>query len=180
MKKIYYLTFILLLIVVLEGCSKPSKKEETGDEKDDKGKVFTCKNTEKTTGLKSLSSYTIEVNDDNVPIKYIMITGYGNYGEDIASYEKFCSGLKEGLAKQTEIDEYKEVAQIEITCDDKKLEAYATKTYQLEGIKNIEYFQAINEYIEEYIKEDGTFNAEEWKNFYMTDPVYQEKFTCNF
>ena len=180
MKK-YIICFIVIFLFIFTICACSSKKNTPKKDKVVAGhKLYVCKNTEETTGLKSLTSFKMEVDKDSIPIKYTVITGYGNYQENIAEYEKFCNGLKEGLEKQEEIEEYKEVAQIKVTCDDKNLEAYVTKTYDVLKIKEIEYFSAINEHLQQFINEDGTFNKESWKDYYLKESIYKGKFTCDY
>ena len=47
-------------------------------------------------------------------------------------------------------------------------------------IKDIADFNSIYKFLEPYIKEDGTFDLESWKNYFNTDSLKAGKYSCDF
>ena len=46
--------------------------------------------------------------------------------------------------------------------------------------KDIDDFNSIYKFLEPYIKEDGTFDLESWKNYFNTDSLKAGKYSCDF
>ena len=79
------------------------------------------------------------------------------------------------------MEKYKDIVDMKVVCDSKNnYEAYVLKEYQVKKIKDIADFNSIYKFLEPYIKEDGTFDLESWKNYFNTDSLKAGKYSCDF
>ena len=110
-----------------------------------------------------------------------MKDGFGNYGDDIESFNNYCDGLKKAKERNKEkLEKYKNTGSMDIVCDNKNMEVYYVMTYNLDAIKGIEDYKNINNGIAKYTKEDGTFDLDAWKNYFNTDSLKAGNYTCDF
>ena len=144
-------------------------------------KVYTCKNKDNSDGKRYLTAYSIELNSKNEAVKYSLKDGFGNYGDNKDGFNSYCDGLKSAYDKnKSTIEKYKDAVNMEVVCDDKKMEAYYTISYNLDVTKDIEDYKKINEEVAKYNKDDGTFDLEAWKNYFNTDSLKAGNYTCDF
>ena len=95
-------------------------------------------------------------------------------------YKEYCNGLKDNKQKDL-LEKYKDIVDMKVVCDSKNnYEAYVLKEYQVKKIKDIDDFNSIYKFLEPYIKEDGTFDLESWKNYFNTDSLKAGKYSCDF
>ena len=79
------------------------------------------------------------------------------------------------------LEKYKDVATMKVVCDKKNnYEAYVIKEYQVKRIKDIDDFSTINKFLNQYTKDDGTFDLEGWKNYFNTDSLKAGNYSCDF
>ncbi len=53
-------------------------------------------------------------------------------------------------------------------------------SYNQKKIKDIDDFSSVYKSLEPYIKDDGTFNLEGWKNYFNIDTLKAGNYTCDF
>ena len=79
------------------------------------------------------------------------------------------------------LEKYKDAVSMKIVCDEKNnYEAYALKEYQVKKIKDIDELSSVYKSLETYIKEDGTFDLDAWKNYFNTNSLKAGNYSCNF
>ena len=178
MKKIFICLLALLAIFTVTGCDKSDVNKETKS----KNKVYECRYSkdDNTEGKRYLTRYLIELNDKNEAEVYTLITGFSNYGSETDGYKDFCNGLKDNI--QTDLlEKYKDAVAMKVVCDENNnYEAYALKEYQVKKIKDISDFSSIYKFLEPYIKDDGTFDLNGFKNYFNTDSLKAGNYTCDF
>lgn len=178
MKKILLGLLIIVSIFTITGCDKSNEVKGTKS----KNKTYECRYSkdDNTGGKRYLTKYIIELNDKKEAEVYTLITGFSNYGSKTDGYNEFCNGLKDNIQKDL-LEKYKDVVSMKIVCDEKNnYEAYVLKEYQIKKIKDIDEFNTINKFFDKYIKDDGTFDLEGWKNYFNTDSLKAGNYTCNF
>ena len=177
-KKILICLLVLVGLFTITGCGKNG---ESSSNANSKNKTYTCKNTSNSSGLKYLTLYTIELNSKNEPAKYSIKDGFGNYGDDIESFNNYCDGLKKAKERNKEnLEKYKNTGSMDVVCDNKNMEVYYVMTYNLDVIKDIEDYKNISNEIAKYTKADGTFDLDTWKNYFNTDSLKAGNYTCDF
>ena len=177
-KKLLLGLLVLIGLVTITACGK---KGEFSFKSESRNNTYTCKNTSESSGFKYLTSYTIELNSKNEPVKYSMKDGFGNYGDDVESFNNYCDGLKKSKENNKEkIEKYKNAGTMDVVCDDKNMDAYYVMTYNLDVIKDIDDYKNVNNEISKYTKADGTFDLDAWKNYFNTDSLKKGKYTCDF
>lgn len=166
MKKLFIL--VLISLFILSGCSMFNKN-----------KVYTCERTFKDEGTQTIAKYTYELDKNGKPVRYTIVAGYQYKEDNKDSYNKMCDGLKDGL-KDERLEKYKDVATLQVFCEEKTLKAYVIKDYKVEEIRKFEDFNGIVSGIDKYTKEDGTFNLEEWKKYFTEGQYNKGKYECNY
>lgn len=176
-KKIFISLFAIVALFTFTGCNKDSNKTAKSNYKSYECKYSKDENTE---GKRYLTKYVIKLNNKNEAEVYTLTTGFSNYGSETDGYKDLCKSLKEN--KQTDLlEKYKDVVSMNVVCDKKNnYEVYAEKTYQIKKIKDITDFSNIYKFLEPYIKDDGTFDLDGWKNYFNTDSLKAGNYTCNF
>ena len=174
-KKILLSILVLLALFIVTGCNGNKigksnyKSYECRYSKDDNAE-----------GKRYLTKYIIELNDKNEAEVYTLISGFSNYGSKTDGYNEFCNGLKDNMQKDL-LEKYKDAVSMKIVCDEKNnYEAYALKEYQVKKIKDIDELSSVYKSLETYIKEDGTFDLDAWKNYFNTDSLKAGNYSCNF
>ena len=174
-KKIVLSIFILIALFTITGCGNSNESRSNN-------KTYECRYSkdDNTEGKRYLTKYIVELNNKNELEVYTLISGFSNYGSETDGYKEFCKGLEDN--KQTDLlEKYKDVVSMKVVCDNKNnYEAYAQKEYKVKKIKDIEDFSSIYKSLEAYMKEDGTFDLDAWKNYFDTDSLKAGNYTCNF
>ena len=174
-KKIVLSILILIALFTITGCGNTNESKS-------KNKTYECRYSkdDNTEGKRYLTKYIVELNDKNELEVYTLITGFSNYGSETDGYKEFCKGLEDN--KQTDLlEKYKDAVSMKVVCDNNNnYEAYAQKEYKIKKIKDIEDFSSIYKSLETYMKEDGTFDLDAWKNYFDTDSLKAGNYTCNF
>ena len=176
MKKIVLLSILVVALFTITGCGKSEESKKSYN------KSYECRYSkdDNAEGKRYLTKYTIELNDKGEAEVYSLITGFSNYGSETDGYKEFCNGLKDN--KQDDLlDKYKDAVSMKVVCDEKNnYEAYALKEYQVKKIKDIDEFSKIYKDLETYMKADGTFDLNAWKNYFNTDSLKAGNYTCDF
>lgn len=179
-KKVLLSLLVLVGLFTITGCGNSENK--LNGNSSSKNKTYECKYSkdDDTEGKRYLTKYIIELNDKNEAEVYTLITGFSNYGSESDGYNKYCNGLKDNMPKDL-LEKYKDVASVKVVCDEKNnYEAYVLKEYQIKKIKGIDDFSAIYKFLEPYIKDDGTFDLDSFKDYFNTDSLKKGNYTCNF
>ena len=177
MKKIIISLLAIVLVFTLVGCNK---SETSGTKSNNKSYECRYSKDDNAEGKRYLTKYIIELNDKNEAEVYTLISGFSNYGSETDGYKDFCNGLKDNIQKDL-LEKYKGVVAMKVVCDEKNnYEAYALKEYQIKKIKDINDFSTIYKFLEPYIKDDGTFDLEGWKNYFNVDSLKSGNYSCNF
>ena len=177
-KKVFLSLLAIVMVFTITGCGKSDETKETKS----KNKIYECRYSKDDTaeGKRYLTKYLIELNDKNEAEVYTLITGFSNYGSETDGYKEYCNGLKDNKQKDL-LEKYKDIVDMKVVCDSKNnYEAYVLKEYQVKKIKDIDDFNSIYKFLEPYIKEDGTFDLESWKNYFNTDSLKAGKYSCDF
>ena len=174
MKKKILVISVLAIVVLSTGCEK---KENKGSYKSYECRYNKDDNSE---GKRFLTKYIIDLNSKNEAEVFTLISGFTNYGSETDGYKEFCDGLKDN--KQNDLlEKYKDAVSMNVVCDEKNnYEAYVLKEYKVKKIKEINEFSEIYKSLETYIKEDGTFDLEAWKNYFNTDSLKAGNYSCDF
>ena len=173
-KKILISILVILGLFTITGCGKA---EETKS-----NKTYECRYSKEDNveGKRYLTKYKIELNDKNEAEVYTLITGFSNYGSETDGYKDFCSSLKNSIQKDL-LEKYKDSVAMKIVCDsENNYEVYALKEYQVKKIKDIEELSGVYKFLEPYIKKDGTFDLEGFKNYFNTDSLKKGNYTCDY
>ena len=177
-KKIFLLSLLVIGgLVLFTGCDNTDNKTNSS-----KYKSYECRYSkdDNDDGKRYLTKYIIELNDKNEPLVYKLIAGFYNYGSKTEGYNDFCNGLKDNVQKDL-LEKYKDAVSMDIVCDDKNnYEAYTIKEYQINKIKDIDEFSGIYDFLKSYIKDDGTFDLDAWKNYFNTDSLKAGNYSCDF
>ena len=177
-KKLFLSLLIAVALFTITGCGKSGDNKTTNSNY----KAYECRYSkgDNTEGKRYLTKYIIELNDKNEAEVYIVITGFSNYGSETDGYKEFCNGLKDN--KQNDLlEKYKDAVSMKVVCDEKNnYEAYVLKEYQVKKIKEIEELSSVYKALSTYIKEDGTFDLDSWKNFFNTDSLKAGNYSCDF
>ena len=177
-KKLLLCLLALLMVFTITGCGNSNESNGTKS----KNKIYECRYSkdDNTEGKRYLTRYLMELNDKNEVEVYTLITGFSNYGSETDGYKEFCNGLKNNI-QQDLLDKYKDAVAMKVVCDEKNnYEAYALKEYQVKKIKDISEFSAVYKSLETYMKDDGTFDLNAWKNYFNTDSLKAGNYTCDF
>ena len=177
-KKIILSLLVIISIFVITGCEESDKNKITKSN----NKTYECRYSkdDNAEGKRYLTKYIIELNGKNEAEVYTLITGFSNYGSETDGYKEYCNGLKDNKQKDL-LEKYKDIVDMKVVCDSKNnYEAYVLKEYQVKKIKDIDDFNSIYKFLEPYIKEDGTFDLESWKNYFNTDSLKAGKYSCDF
>ena len=177
-KKLVLSIFILISLLTITGCDKDNETKNTKS----KNNTYECRYSkdDNTEGKRYLTKYIIELNNKKELEVYTLITGFSNYGSETDGYKEFCNGLKENQQKDL-LEKYKDVVSMKVVCDEKNnYEAYVIKEYKVQKIKDIEELSTIYKSLEPYMKEDGTFDLESWKNYFDTDSLKAGNYSCDF
>ena len=176
-KRILLSIFVLIAVFVVTGCNKSNNKLSKSSYKSYECRYSKDDNID---SKRYLTKYIVELNDKNEAEVYSLITGFSNYGSKTEGYNDFCNGLKNNIQKDL-LEKYKDAVSMKIVCDEKNnYEAYVLKEYQVKKIKDIEELKSVYKFIETYIKSDGTFDLDAWKNYFNTDSLKAGNYTCNF
>lgn len=179
-KKILLSLIIVVALFTITGCGNSENKQNGNSSS--KNKTYECRYSkdDDAEGKRYLTKYLIELNDKNEAEVYTLITGFSNYGSETDGYKEYCNGLKDNKQKDL-LEKYKDIVDMKVVCDSKNnYEAYVLKEYQVKKIKDIDDFNSIYKFLEPYIKEDGTFDLESWKNYFNTDSLKAGKYSCDF
>ena len=178
-KKVLLSLLLILTLIIVTGCGKSDETKETTTSKN---KTYECRynKDDNAEGKRYLTRFLVELNDKNEAEVYTVISGYSNYGSETDGYKEFCNGLKDN--KQTDLlEKYKDAVSMKVVCDEKNnYEAYTLKEYKVKKIKDIADFSAVYKSIEKYMKEDGTFDLDAWKNYFNTDSLKAGNYSCDF
>lgn len=181
-KKLITGLFVFALLFTVTGCGNNDEKESKINEKNKIGKLYECRYSkdDNAEGKRYLTKYEVFLNNKNESTTYTIISGFSNYGSETDGYKDFCNSLKDN--KQDDLlEKYKDSVNMEVVCDEENnYEAYVSKTYQIKKIKDISDFSKVYESIKPYIKDDGTFDLDAWKNYFDTDSLKAGNYTCNF
>lgn len=178
-KKLLLSILIVVALFTVTGCEK---KEEKSKDSKSNNKTYECRYSkdDNATGKRYLTKYQIELNNKNEAEVYTIISGFSNYGSETDGYKEFCEGLKNNK-QQDLLDKYKDAVSMKVVCDEENnYQAYVLKEYQVKKIKDIEELSAIYKSLAPYIKEDGTFDLEAFKNYFDTDSLKAGNYTCDF
>ena len=187
MKKLLISILSLVLLFTITGCNKKDEtkkdtKDDTIEETNSNYKSYECRYSkdDNAEGKRYLTKYIVELNDKNELEKYTLITGFSNYGAKTEGYNEYCKGLEDN--KQTDlIEKYKDVVKFKVVCnEDNNYQAYVQKEYQVKKIKDIDEFKNIYKFLEQYIKSDGTFDLEAFKDYFNTNELKKGNYTCNY
>ena len=177
-KKILVSLFVIIALFIITGCNKKDNNKKLNS----KNKTYECRYSkdDNTEGKRYLTKYQISLNDKNELEVYTLITGFSNYGSETDGYKEFCNGLKDN--KQNDLlEKYKDSVNMKVVCDSKNnYEAYVVKEYKVKKIKDIDDFSNVYKSLATYIKDDGTFDLEGWKNYFNTDSLKAGNYTCDF
>ena len=177
-KKMLLLLLVIVALFTITGCGSSDVTKKTKSN----NKTYICRYSkdDNTEGKRYLTKYIIETNNKNEAEVYTVITGFSNYGSETDGYKEFCNGLKDN--KQNDLlKKYKNVVTMKVVCDKKNnYEAYVQKEYKIKKIKDIDDFSVVYKSLEPYIKEDGTFDLDAWKNFFNTDSLKAGNYSCDF
>ena len=177
-KKLFLSLLIVVMLFTITGCGKT---DEAGGTKSNY-KSYECRYSkdDNAEGKRYLTKYIVELNDKNELEVYTLISGFSNYGSETDGYKEFCNGLKDN--KQTDLlEKYKDAVAMKVVCDEKNnYEAYALKEYQVKKIKDIDEFSSIYKSLETFIKEDGSFDLDAWKNYFNTNSLKAGNYTCDY
>ena len=177
MKKIIISLLAIVLVFTLVGCNK---SETSGTKSNNKSYECRYSKDDNAEGKRYLTKYIIELNDKNEAEVYTLISGFSNYGSETDGYKDFCNGLKDNIQKDL-LEKYKDVVSMKVVCDEKNnYEAYVQKEYKIKKIKDIDEFKSINKFLDPYIKSDGTFDLEGFKNYFNIDSLKKGNYTCNY
>ena len=180
MKKILLSLLSLLMVFALVGCENENENESTGTKSNYKSYECRYNKDDNAEGKRYLTRYIIELNSKNEAEIFTLITGYSNYGSASEGYNEFCDGLKKSESNPL-LEKYKDAVAYKVVCDEKNnYEAYAIKEYQVKKIKDINEFSKIYKDLEIYIKEDGTFDLDAWKNYFNTNSLKAGNYSCDF
>lgn len=169
-KKILLSILILIGLVTITGCGNNEKKLNN-NESITKNKTYKCEYSVKNDGMQTIDEYIIELDSSDKVVTYSQITGYENATDKF--YKDFCDGIK---AKEESHDYFKFTAE----CDNSKNKAISTKVYDISKISEMSEFSGINTFLNRFTKEDGTFDLDEFKNYFDTDSLKTGKYTCDF
>ena len=176
-KKILLSLFIFLSLFIITGCESKISNSKKSNYKSYECRYSKDDNAE---GKRYLTKYIIELNDKNEAEVYTLITGFSNYGSKTDGYNEFCNGLKDNLQKDL-LEKYKDSIAMKIVCDEENnYQAYTLKEYQVKKIKDIDDLSSIYKFLEPYIKDDGTFDLDAWKEYFNTDSLKAGNYTCDF
>ena len=169
-KKILLSLLIVVALFTITGCgNKEEKSNNNGPTSNNK--TYKCEYSVKNDGMQTIDEYIIELDSNRKAVTYSQITGYENASDSF--YKSFCDGIK---AKEENHDYLKMTA----TCDDSSKKAISTKVYSVSKIRDMSEFSKINEFLNNFTKEDGTFDLDAFKNYFNTDSLKAGKYTCNF
>jgi len=174
MKKILTCLFILLGMFVVAGCEKSGGQSSY--------KSYECRYSkdDNTEGKRYLTKYIIKLNDKKEAEVYTLITGFSNYGSETDGYKELCKGLKDNKENDL-LEKYKDAVSMKVVCDEKNnYEVYAEKEYKVKKIKDIDELSSVYKSLETYIKDDGTFDLDGWKNYFNTSSLKAGNYTCDF
>ena len=175
--KIFLSLLALIMVFTITGCGKNANNITKSNYKSYECRYSKDDNAE---GKRYLTKYRIELNDKKELEVYTLITGFSNYGSKTDGYNEFCNGLKDNIQKDL-LKKYKSSVYIKVVCDNKNnYQAYVQKEYKVKKIKNIDEFSTIYKFLSSYIKDDGTFDLDAWKNYFNTDSLKAGNYTCNF
>jgi hypothetical protein len=186
-KKILLFLLTIVTLFTITGCGNSNdnsnkESEDNGNTIESNYKTYECRYSkdDNAEGKRYLIKYIFELNDKNEIEVYTLINGFSNYGSETDGYKEFCNGLKDN--KQTDLlEKYKDAVAMKVVCDENNnYEAYTVKEYQVKKIKDINDFSAIYKFLEPYIKNDGTFDLEKFKNYLNTDSLKAGNYTCNY
>ena len=176
-KKIFLSLLLIVAVFTITGCDKSDIVTKKSGYKTYECRYSKDDNAE---GKRYLTKYIIELNDKNEAEVYTLITGFSNYGSETDGYKEFCDGLKNNKQEDL-LKKYKDVVSMKVVCDkENNYEAYVEKEYKVKKIKDIDEFSSINKYLSAFIKDDGTFDLDSWKNYFNTDSLKAGNYTCNF
>lgn len=176
MKKVFLSLIAIVMLFVVTGCGNGSTTAKSNN------KTYECRYSkdDNAEGKRYLTKYIIELNNKNEAEVYTLISGFSNYGSETDGYKVFCNGLKDNKQKDL-LEKYKDAVSMKVVCDEKNnYEAYALKEYKIKKIKDIDEFSSVYKSLATYIKSDGTFDLEGWKNYFNTDSLKAGNYTCNF
>ena len=176
-KKTILSILIIVALFTITGCGN---NNETNSKSNYKSYECRYNKDDNDEGKRYLTKYIIGLNDKNEAEVFTLISGFYNYGSKTEGYNEFCDGLQNNNSKNL-LEKYKDAVDMKIVCDENNnYQAYAQKEYQVKKIKEINEFSAIYKSLEPYIKSDGTFDLEAWKNYFNTDSLKKGNYTCNF
>lgn len=179
--KILLSILVLVMLFTITGCGKSDNVDEM-KEVGSSNKTYECRYSkdDNAEGKRYLTRYIIELNDNNEAEVYTLITGFSNYGSKTDGYNEFCNGLKDNIQKDL-LEKYKDAVSMKVVCDEENnYQAYVLKEYQVKKIKDIEELSGVYKTLETYIKDDGTFDLDGFKNFFNTDSLKAGNYTCDF
>ncbi len=176
--KLFLSITILVMVFSIAGCSKSNK----ANEKKTNNKIYECRYSkdDNSDGKRYLTKYIIELNEKNEAEVYTLITGFSNYGSKTDGYNEFCNGLKDNMQKDL-LEKYKDAVSMKVVCDeDNNYQAYVLKEYKVKKIKDIDELSTVYKFLEPYIKDDGTFDLDSFKNYFNTDSLKAGNYSCDF
>ena len=177
-KKLFLSLLILVVLFTITGCGKSSDSMVAKS----KNKTYECRYSkdDNADGKRYLTKYIIELNNKKEAEVFTLISGFSNYGSETDGYKEFCKGLKDNKQNAL-LEKYKDAVSMKVVCDEKNnYEAYAVKKYKIKKIKELNEFSRIYNSLEPYIKSDGTFDLEGWKNYFNTDSLKAGNYSCDF
>ena len=175
-KKIFLSLLVLVMLFTITGCGSK------GNIANSNNKIYECRynKDDNKEGKRYLTKYIIELNNKDEAEVYTLTTGFSNYGSKTEGYTEFCNGLKDNKQKNL-LEKYKDSVSMKVVCNEENnYQAYVSKTYQIKKIKNIDEFSSVYKFLSTYIKDDGTFDLDSWKNYFNTDSLKSGNYLCNF
>ena len=176
-KKIFLSLLVIVAVFTITGCDKSDIVTKKSGYKTYECRYSKDDNAE---GKRYLTKHIIELNNKDEAEVYRVIAGFTNYGSETEGYTEFCNGLKNNNQNDL-LEKYKDSVSMKVVCNkENNYQAYIVKEYKIKKIKDISDFSTIYKFLEPYIKEDGSFDLDAWKNYFNTDSLKAGNYSCDF
>ena len=128
--------------------------------------------------IKALDKATFSIEKGELVV-YTYKTGYSNYGGETEGYNKFCNSLK-SAANSDKVKNHKDTVSMNVTCNsENNYQAFVETKYDVVKLKGVTDYDVINNYMNTYTNEDGTFAKDKWKKtFFQSNNT--GNYSCNF